>query len=157
MICKYSKTLLLAFGLTAIPGVQADNLIQAVHEGDIEPLKIMLNVANDINQLGGSWTEHGSTKMYFIRGSALHYAAHQGREDLVRLLINHGATIDVRDENDFTPLHSAAWAGNLGMVKLLIESGADVQASNRFEDTPLSRALDNNRTEVVEYIRGRLQ
>jgi len=157
MIYKYSKTLLLSLGLIAMPGAQADHLIQAIHEGDIEPLKLMLDVGTEINQLGGSWTERGSTKMYFIRGSALHFAVHQDRQDMVRLLISHGATIDVRDENDFTPLHNAAWAGNLGMVKLLIESGADVQASNRFGDTPLSRALDNNRTEVAEYIRTWLQ
>jgi ankyrin repeat protein len=64
---------------------------------------------------------------------------------------------DVRDENDFILLHNAAWEGILEMVKLLLNASADIQASNRIEDTPLSRALDNNRTEVVEYIRTRLQ
>ena len=157
MFHKYTKTLLLSLGLMVFPGAQADHLIQAIHAGEIEPLILLLQVGTDINQLGGSRTDRGSTKMYFARGSALHFAAHRDRQDMVRLLVKHGANVDVRDENDFTPLHKAAWEGSLDMVKLLLESGADIQAGNRFNHTPLSLALDNNRPEVAEYLRTRLQ
>ena len=155
MSIKDLKIWPMCLGLLLTFTARADHLVQAIHEGDIESLQSMLNVGTEIDQPGGSWVDRGSTRLYFVRGSALHYAVQLGHEDMVRLLIEHGATIDVRDRNDLTPLHNAAWAGNIGMVTLLIEAGADAQATTPDGDTPLSRALDNNRTEVAEYLQAR--
>ena len=57
--------------------------------------------------------------------TALHVAVRH--PDAMRLLIEHGADTNARDDGDnATPLHFAAGAGILESVRVLIEAGADV-------------------------------
>lgn len=52
------------------------------------------------------------------------------------MLINRGAEVNIRDDNDLTPLHVAAWfctRTNPDVVKKLIEAGADVNAKSTKE------------------------
>ncbi len=50
--------------------------------------------------------------------------------DALRLLIEHGADPNARDEGDnATPLHFAAAQGNLESVRVLLDAGADVQGA----------------------------
>ena len=57
--------------------------------------------------------------------SRLHLAAWGGNKDVVRLLLERGADIGVRDEGQGTPLHNAAKGGNKDVARLLLERGAE--------------------------------
>lgn len=46
---------------------------------------------------------------------------------IIRLLLKHGALIDARDKESFTPLHIAAMDGNVEIVKLLVAAGANTK------------------------------
>ncbi|KAL2193057.1 ankyrin repeat-containing domain protein [Corynascus similis CBS 632.67] len=70
--------------------------------------------------------------------SALHIAAN-GSSDCARLLLEYGASVDVRDRYGQTPLHWAAKAGNELVVRLLVEAGADVDAVSDDSVTPLEQ------------------
>ncbi|KAL2182225.1 ankyrin [Thermothelomyces heterothallicus CBS 203.75] len=59
--------------------------------------------------------------------SALHLAAHASPE-CARLLLEHGARVDIRDAYGRTPLHWAAEAGHGAVVRLLVEAGANINA-----------------------------
>jgi ankyrin repeat protein len=131
-------SLILALGLN----VGAGPLHQAVTE------KSQIDNGADIDQLGPSWYEYGSP---------LHLAVQANQQDIAQLLIDEGATVDVRDTSDYTPLHNAAWNGNLEMVKLLLDSGADIDARSYSGDTPLSCAYRKKRTDVIQFIETRLQ
>lgn len=50
-------------------------------------------------------------------------------DELVELIVTHGADVNARDATGETPLHAAAYHGNLNAVKLLLEYKADVNAS----------------------------
>ncbi len=53
-------------------------------------------------------------------------AAYHGHDDLVVFLIQQGADLNTRDENDgWTPLISAAYKGHSKIVETLLEQGAD--------------------------------
>ena len=68
-------------------------------------------------------------------GTALHDAAMSGHTDLVRLLLDHSAALDARDdESGATPLYVAAAMGRSEVVKLLVEKGADVNLATRAGD-----------------------
>ena len=60
------------------------------------------------------------------RCSPLHLAAHRGDVSLVRLLAQHGASLDKRDSAGRTPLHYAASKNNALAARKLIKYGADV-------------------------------
>jgi ankyrin repeat protein len=48
-------------------------------------------------------------------------------EEMVRLLIEHGANIDARGDSDWgTALQVAAFYGQEGTARILLENGADV-------------------------------
>lgn len=60
--------------------------------------------------------------------TALHFAAENGAEDIVRLLVDKGADLNaVNDEGD-TPLHKATVSNYAEVIALLIEGHADVNA-----------------------------
>ena len=50
--------------------------------------------------------------------------------DVVALLLEYGASVDVTDQLGYTPLMIASMKGSLECVRLLCESGANVNASN---------------------------
>ena len=53
------------------------------------------------------------------------------------LLLEHGATLHVRNKNGQTPLHLASYQGLSGTVALLLKLGADVDAQDDDTMTPL--------------------
>lgn len=81
---------------------------------DVIELLFELGVSPDVEH--GGWT-------------ALHSAAHSNSLRAAKLLIEHGATIDVREAKyRSTPLGHAVWAGQTGMVELLSTVSRDVIA-----------------------------
>jgi len=58
----------------------------------------------------------------------LHYAAGQGYEDVVQLLVERKADPNVRNIHRYTPLHNAARKGYGAVAQILIASRADVAA-----------------------------
>ena len=144
---KILKPLLLSLGLILFSNVQAESLVYAAYQGNIETVKLLLESGDDINRLQGMQNE---------RASALHFAVRGNHPEIARLLIEQGARVDIRDVNDLTPLHNAAWSGDMEMVKLLIESGADIRATSNDGRTPLSCAQRNNQYDTANFIRTRL-
>lgn len=59
----------------------------------------------------------------------LHVAAKSGDVERVQHLLAQGHDINVRDENEATPLHWAVYAGHEAVARLLIARGADVYAN----------------------------
>jgi ankyrin repeat protein len=55
----------------------------------------------------------------------LHQAARQGHISLIRLLLQHGADPNLRDEYGRIPLHVAAGAGHFDVVELLVRKGSN--------------------------------
>lgn len=62
--------------------------------------------------------------------TALHYAAAQGRTEVARTLVLHGANLDARSANGTTPAMLAARQNNMTTLELLAGFGADLDARN---------------------------
>lgn len=77
-----------------------------------------------------------------IDGSTpLHCATWKGNQNVVELLLNVGADVNARNNNDHwgtTPLHAAAHANQRAIAELLIAHGADLHARNLNGRTPLA-------------------
>jgi hypothetical protein len=60
--------------------------------------------------------------------------------EIVNLLIEHGADIEARDQEDATPLMRAAAFGQTGIVRALLDHGANVRAKDKYGNTALIAA-----------------
>ncbi|MGQ0603736.1 MAG: ankyrin repeat domain-containing protein [Anaerolineales bacterium] len=81
-------------------------------------------------------------------------AAFFGHTEIVRMLLAHGAEVDVpaRNRMRVTPLNSAAAGGHVAIAKLLIERGADVNARQEGGLVPLHSAAQNGQREMAELL-----
>ena len=145
---KVLKPLLLSLGLILASNVRAENLVQAVYQDNFESVKSQLQSGADINKPQDLWSE---------QASIFHFAVRLNRPEMVRLLIEEGATVNARDGDDLTPLHIASWYGNLEMVKLLIESGADIRASSNDGRTPLSCSNNGDHYDTTSFLESKLK
>jgi Ankyrin repeats (3 copies) len=71
----------------------------------------------------------------------LFIASQNGHTEFVRILLQHGADTEARDNNNSTPLHCASRQKHLEVVQLLLNHGADTTARNNYNNTPLHLAL----------------
>ena len=58
----------------------------------------------------------------------LHEAAMEGHTEAVKLLIDHGADIDIKDDNGRTALHYASLHEHTETIQLLADHSTDVDA-----------------------------
>ena len=92
---------------------QSSCFITAASEGDLEEVKALLEYGNiDLNQ--GDYDKR----------TALSLAAAEGHSDVVRLLCEAGANVNVRDRWGNRPLDDAKASGHSTCVAILKEAGA---------------------------------
>ncbi len=78
----------------------------------------------------------------YDKQTALHFASGGCREDLeiVKCLLEAGASVDVRDKNSNTPLH-LSMLPNPDAASLLLLYGCDINIINKDSDTPLHMGI----------------
>ncbi|XP_058649465.1 caskin-2 isoform X3 [Onychostoma macrolepis] len=84
--------------------------------------------------------------------SALHHAALTGITDLLSLLLEAQATVDIKDSNGMRPLHYAAWQGKADSVLMLLRAGASVNGAAQDGQIPLHLAAQYGHYEVSEML-----
>ena len=70
-------------------------------------------------------------------GTALHWAAEKGHNEVVKTLIQAKCDLKVKNNSGLTALHRAAFKGHKDVVISLLESGADPRIRNKYGRTPL--------------------
>ena len=110
----------------------------AAKTGNIEAVKQHLAAGADVNAKDGI----GGT-------TPLHKAAHFRRREVVELLIDKGADVNVKGTGGLTPLHIAK---TKEITELLITNGADVNAKSNGGGTPLHQAAGNSHKEVAQLL-----
>ena len=82
-------------------------------------------------------------------------ACYNGNLATARMLLEHGAAPDRRNDRGQTPLGGAAFKGCAEIVELLLDHGADMEADNGAGMTPVMFAAMFGRTAVVELLQRR--
>lgn len=86
------------------------------------------------------------------RKAALHWAAEVGNEALVRLLVNRGADVKMKDRDRRTVLHYAIPGHNEAVVQLLMDKGADVNARTRQGQPALLYAVISGNEAIAQLL-----
>lgn len=83
---------------------------------------------------------------------ALHWAAENGDEGVVRLLLKHHAEVSEGDGQGKTPLHRAADSGHEIVAMQLLQEGAKVTARDREEKSPLHFAAERGHKRTMQLL-----
>ena len=79
----------------------------------------------------------------------LHSAASARNLEAARLLLEHGAPVNARQQGGWVPIHSAAQNGDRAMVDLLLQHKADAKLVNDEGKTPAAVAREKGYEEIV--------
>ena len=101
--------------------------------------------------------EYADSKDAQYGRTPLSWAAENGHEAVVKLLLEKAIDVDSKDNSNQTPLLWAARNGHEAVVRLLLEKAADVDSDARYGRTPLSWAARNGHEAVAKLIESKTQ
>jgi uncharacterized protein len=154
---------------------KALDIFEAASLGRLNLLKIYLGEASVLN----SHSKDGFTALHFtcffgqpeaarllIKSGAavdavaanptqvmpLHSAAATRNLEAARLLLEHTAPINARQQGGWVPIHAAAQNGDRPMVELLLNHGADPTLANDEGKTPATIARENGHKEIAALL-----
>jgi ankyrin repeat protein len=134
-----ATALSLFLGLSAA-SAQENNVLDAAMHGDLNSVRAALASGADVNGAAGD----GST--------ALVWAAHNNRVELVDVLLEAGVDVSIANEYGATALYVAAMDADAGIVGRLLEAGADANAALLSGETPLMEAARRGKVESVRLL-----
>ncbi|XP_067855367.1 protein phosphatase 1 regulatory subunit 12A isoform X1 [Heptranchias perlo] len=81
-------------------------------------------------------------------GTALHVAAAKGYSEVLKLLLQAGYDVNIKDYDGWTPLHAAAHWGKEETCRILVESFCDMEMINKVRQT----AFDVADEDILGYL-----
>ena len=129
------------------------SLVEAAYRGEYDTVKYLvgnlprsrLDETSTVKKVGSSGGDlHNCT--------ALNIACINGFTDIARLLLEAGASHDIRDCTGSTPFSEAVYHNQQQLVDLLPQFGADINSVNSFGWTPLHVAAFQGRLETVQKL-----
>ncbi|XP_030064130.1 LOW QUALITY PROTEIN: caskin-2 [Microcaecilia unicolor] len=128
-------------------------LIRAVKNRDLATVqKLVAKTKASKNKLLGSTKRLNVNHQDSDGFSALHHAALSGNPELISLLLEMQAAVDIKDSNGMRPLHYAAWQGKPEPVHLLLRAAASVNTASIDGQIPLHLSAQYGHYEVSEML-----
>jgi uncharacterized protein len=124
---------------------QRTALLQAIYRNHIGTCRALLDIiprySSGINKVNGDGTE-----------SPLLLAALCNFHEIAQLLIDYGASVDIRNKHGSTPLMVASSENHFETTMLLLQRGANVDVTNKYEYSPLLIAAERGHDRVVSAL-----
>ena len=84
--------------------------------------------------------------------SSLYVAAKEGHLDMVNLLLDWNADVDIKTNHGLSPLFVATSNARIDIVKLLLQRGANVDIEDNSGSTPLYAAIFHDYVEELDVL-----
>ena len=137
---------------TATPEPPRASIHRSARQGEIGYIIQHISAGSDVNEVNNN---NGQI--------ALHYASMHNHVLIVKLLIDNGSNVNLKDQIGMTSLHLSSLGGHKEAAKMLIDSGAILNAINTYGETPLDTALKDfkidsqkaksNKKEIADLLR----
>jgi len=125
---------------------------RSARQGEVGYIIQHISAGTDVNEVNNS---NGQI--------ALHYASTHNHLQIIKMLIDNNANINLKDKIGMTPLHLTALGGHREATKIIIDSGALLNLVNIYGETPLDVTLKNfeidsqnvklNKKQIAELLR----
>lgn len=112
----------------------------AAQQGNIEVIQRYLSKRGDPNRRNA-----------LTRDTLLIEASRSGHLEIIKLLTEHNADVNLQGEAWYGPLHEASYAGHLEIMKVLLDNGADVNEYSG-HDKPLNWAAKGGQIEAAKML-----
>jgi ankyrin repeat protein len=119
-------------------------LVSAYAEDGFQPLGLAcffghLDSAEYLVKAGAPINAHSRNE---LGAAPIHSAVAGGHRRIVKMLLEHRADPNIREQNGYTPLHAAAQNGDEEMIRTLLYGGADLLLTSTDGKTALDLAMD---------------
>ena len=121
-------------------------LIEACKQNDVDEARRLLEAGADVHTLDTSVPKHA------LKHIPLTIAAENGNEELVLMLLEHGAEVDKRNSFHYRPLQYAAENGYCGIIRILVEHGAVVNLPCLGEWEAVQFAVDEGHFDALKLL-----
>jgi ankyrin repeat protein len=120
------------------------NLVNAYSEDGFQPLGLACyfghyDVAEYLVKAGAGINSRSINR---LKAAPIQSATARGHRRIVKLLLEHGAEPNIREQGGFTPLHAAAQNGDEELIRVLLYGGADLTIAGNNGKTALDLALE---------------
>jgi ankyrin repeat protein len=131
-------------------------LVNAYSEDGFQPLGLAAFFGKNeaVKYLIKAGAEVNSPSKNSLGVTPLQSAVAGGHLEITLLLLEAGASPNVRDRSGYTPLHAAAQNGHIEIVRSLIFGGANVEVVSEKNEKPLDMALKSEHDEVVNLLKA---
>jgi len=130
-----------------------EKLIQAAEKGNIQEVQNALTEGAEVNFIKTIKTIKKHSRAYLRNVTALILASEKGYTEIVKLLLDKGADVNVKEIPDgITALMWASQGGYTEIFKLLLEKGADVNAKRKDDRTVLWIASWYGHIDIVKLL-----
>jgi ankyrin repeat protein len=87
--------------------------------------------------------------------TSLCIASTEGYIEIVKLLLEHGADVNLSNNNKDSPLHCASYNGHIEIVKLLLNYNANIYAMDDWNYTPENIASQRKHSKIVKIFQNK--
>lgn len=116
-------------------------LLDACEKGFAEICKQLIVAGSDVGD-----------RIHPTLWTPLHYAAINGYERVIQVLLSYKADVNAREWMGATPLHCASQEGHCAAVETLLEGGADPLQPDKKGALPIHAAAQNNHNDSVKIL-----
>ena len=108
-----------------------------------------LNLVQDLITMGADINWYDEKDYNY---TPLHAASAWNRPEVVKMLIDAGAELNVQTKGGLTPLHRTIRMSNSEVAKILIDAGADLNIQEAHGWTPLHWAIEYKENEIKQML-----
>lgn len=117
----------------------------AARIGNVEIVRLLIaalpRVEGGVETDAAVATESGAHSNGSRRLAGVHESSIMGHDAVLRLLLDHGADVNIYDRHGNTPLHMALLASRSDVVRILLDAGANPFAEDPVGESCLDQAL----------------